>query len=119
MGPQGLKGDQGPVGPQGPNEANLIYMSNKETTVEQAINSVKNNLSAKADKTHNHDSTYLKKTGSGTLTGDLIVAGTIKDSRGNLVGAGPSNSVAIVWSSAMRFDVYVDNIFVGTLTPVK
>ena len=50
MGPQGLKGDkgdQGPAGPQGPNEANLIYMSNKETTVEQAINTVNDNLSVK------------------------------------------------------------------------
>ncbi|MBU9747083.1 collagen-like protein, partial [Lachnospiraceae bacterium ASD3451] len=47
MGPQGLKGDkgdQGAVGPHGPNEANLIYMSDKETTVEQAINNVNNNL---------------------------------------------------------------------------
>ena len=50
MGPQGLKGDkgdQGPAGPQGPNEANLIYMSNKEITVEQAINTVNDNLSVK------------------------------------------------------------------------
>ena len=52
MGPQGLKGDkgdQGPAGPQGPNEANLIYMSNNETTVEQAINNVNNNLAKKAN----------------------------------------------------------------------
>ena len=48
MGPQGLKGDkgdQGVAGPQGPNEANLIYMSNKQTTIEQAINTINNNIS--------------------------------------------------------------------------
>ena len=53
MGPQGLKGDkgdQGVAGPQGPNEANLIYMSNSQTTVEQAINNTNNNLSEFEDE---------------------------------------------------------------------
>lgn len=77
-----------------------------------------NNLDGKSDKTHNHDGVYFKKTG-GTISGNVVVSGTINDNRGNLVSAGTSNSVAIVWSSAMRFDVYVDNTFVGTLTPVK
>ena len=92
MGPQGLKGDkgdQGPVGPQGPNEANLIYMSDNETTVEQAINTVNNSLASKANvshtqdwstitgkpssytpSTHNHDTLYkVVSTGSVTLQG--------------------------------------------------
>ncbi|MBU9729182.1 hypothetical protein, partial [Diplocloster modestus] len=78
-----------------------------------------NNNLATHKTSGDHDSRYIKKSGNGTITGNLTVAGTINDSRGNLVGAGTSNSVAIVWSSAMRFDVYVDNTFVGTLTPVK
>lgn len=82
------------------------------------IDTINNNLDGKSDKTHNHDGVYFKKTG-GTISGNVVVSGTINDNRGNLVSAGTSNSVAIVWSSAMRFDVYVDNTFVGTLTPVK
>ena len=83
-----------------------------------AINELNNNLNGKSDKMHNHDGVYFKKTG-GTISGNVVVSGTINDNRGKLVSAGASNSVAIVWSSAMRFDVYVDNTFVGTLTPVK
>lgn len=89
-----------------------------KTSAVSAINELNNNLDGKSDKTHNHDGVYFKKTG-GTISGNVVVSGTINDNRGNLVSAGTSNSVAIVWSSAMRFDVYVDNTFVGTLTPVK
>lgn len=89
-----------------------------KTSAVSAINELNNNL-ATHKTSGDHDSRYIKKSGNGTITGNLTVAGTIKDSRGNIVGAGTSNSVAIVWSSAMRFDVYVDNTFVGTLTPVK
>ena len=87
-----------------------------KTSAVSAINELNNNLDGKSDKTH--DGVYFKKTG-GTISGNVVVSGTINDNRGNLVSAGTSNSVAIVWSSAMRFDVYVDNTFVGTLTPVK
>ena len=72
-GPQGLKGDQGPVGPQGPNEANLIYMSNKETTVEQAINTVNNNLS------YTSTETICGSWGGYTLYRKVISCGALPD----------------------------------------
>lgn len=86
-----------------------------KTSAVSAINELNNNLSTKMPKS------------GGTFTGPITAAGNITAQNGRLIdkngyvvsSGGGSNTVALVWSTAMRFDVYVDNTFVGTLTPVK
>ena len=109
-GEQGPKGDQGTTGPQGPNAANLIYRTDGKTTVEASLSSINNNLATKMPKS------------GGTFTGPITAIGNIAAQNGRLIdkngyvvsSGGGSNTVALVWSSAMRFDVYVDGTFVGT-----
>ena len=80
-----------------------------------AINELNNNLQTKMPKT------------GGAFTGPITVRGNVTalegrfiDKNGYVVSSGGgSNTVALIWSSAMRFDVYVDGTFVGTLTPIK
>ena len=63
----------------------------------------------------------------GTFTGPITATGNITAKNGRMIdkngyvvsSGGGNNTVALVWSSAMRFDVYVDGTFVGTITPVK
>lgn len=86
-----------------------------KTSAVSAINELNNNLATKMPKS------------GGTFTGPITATGNVKANNGRLLdkngyvvsSGGGSNTVALVWTSAMRFDVYVDNTFVGTLTPVK
>lgn len=78
------------------------------------------------DTINNNLQTKMPKTG-GAFTGPITVRGNVTalegrfiDKNGYVVSSGGgSNTVALIWSSAMRFDVYVDGTFVGTLTPIK
>lgn len=80
-----------------------------------AINELNNNLATKMPKS------------GGTFTGPITATGNITAKNGRMIdkngyvvsSGGGNNTVALVWSSAMRFDVYVDGTFVGTLTPIK
>lgn len=118
----------------GTGEANTYDITRAEGTVTQTgdafsadnMNDLETRIGNEFTAINNNLQTKMPKTG-GAFTGPITVRGNVTalegrfiDKNGYVVSSGGgSNTVALIWSSAMRFDVYVDGTFVGTLTPIK